>query len=83
MLTRVARSLAWMDDAQCRGEPGEWWLNAHYYHRGVRICDTCPVMNECGEWGKYMGETGLWGGVALIEGEAVPFPRFGRRKRER
>lgn len=36
------------------------------------ICESCPVRKFCLEEGVLNGETGVWGGVYLVGGRAVP-----------
>jgi len=56
----------WRQHAACRGaspaafypEPGQWNVAA----AAIAVCQTCPVVKQCGEVGA--GEVyGIWGGV--------------------
>jgi hypothetical protein len=39
-----------------------------------RYCDRCPVAERCLQYGQSNGFDGLWGGVALLDGQAQLLP---------
>ena len=56
----------WMKKAACRGMDTNIWFpekgettNANI---AMQICQTCPVIKECGEYGAYE-KNGIWGGL--------------------
>jgi WhiB family redox-sensing transcriptional regulator len=66
----------WMDRAACRGRPGRWWFTASTRRRAIRICQRCPVRDECLAYAiDYDEQYGVWGG--LTAGERCA-PRHGR-----
>jgi len=69
-------SRAWMSGAVCAQiDPDLWFAEEGNYHASIeakRICQTCPVLAECGEYAiKGNILYGIWGGMTLRERQAV------------
>jgi hypothetical protein len=56
---------AWMDRAECRSYPAEWWFEVKSTRRrAIRVCGQCPVRAECLAHALDNGELGgVWGGT--------------------
>ena len=44
--TRLSGSSSWLDHAACRGL-NDVFFDAHMWDYAKRICDACPVRDEC------------------------------------
>lgn len=42
-------------------------LNQGNYTEAKKICQQCPHLAECAEWGIYNEEYGMWGGMTPAE----------------
>jgi hypothetical protein len=52
--------------AACADHPAEWWFpnsEASNWQLAARICDHCPLLHGCREWGIEHLEAGVWGGL--------------------
>lgn len=68
-------TFTWKDVGSCRGMPTEYFFETYEtdpIHRlnTDEVCLTCPVMTACLLYGGENKETGLWGGVYLVNGKA-------------
>ena len=69
---RVRISMSWIHNAACRGKNPDYWHppdgQPWLIHKGIKICQTCPVKQQCLEyalsftpiednWGIYAGYT--------------------------
>jgi len=70
---RVRGNVAWLEQAACRGHDPEMWFDPARYQDAKKICNTCPVILRCREYGKREPD-GVWGG--RIHG-AIRRPRTG------
>lgn len=66
----------WRDHAACKGYPVDWWFpekggNHHSGYRARRICGSCPVREECQDYGIARNEPGIWGGLNIKERRRV------------
>jgi WhiB family redox-sensing transcriptional regulator len=67
---RLAQRQPWMSEGLCRGSsasffPSETRTNrvpAEKYAEAVKVCQSCPVILECREYGKDE-RFGVWGGT--------------------
>ena len=50
---------AWFPDMVGGFRPENW--------AAMRICKTCPVMDECLEWALHHERWGIWGGTSASE----------------
>lgn len=77
-----AKALAgWQDRAACRGKPIEFFFgdaadadrNAALEVEGRRVCNGCPVREECFAWALSGGRDvyGMWGGTTKTEREKL------------
>ena len=67
----------WADEAACAGQNAEWWFPAEVGRRRTRygddsvakrICNTCPVLEQCLTHALTHDETdGVWGGLSPEE----------------
>jgi WhiB family redox-sensing transcriptional regulator len=65
----------WMKKAACLGEDVDDFFPADARRakdtRGIRrareLCESCPVIDECFEFGLKFGSTGIWGGRTQSE----------------
>lgn len=78
--------------ANCHGQdPLLFDLDAHHHVRlgpvnscwqcvdAAEICHSCPIKEECLEWGKTIRSSGLiWGGMAFERGRPKPLRRGDR-----
>lgn len=68
---RMSVNVAWMEHARCRDfEPEQWFPSGtgngarQQARRAVSICEACPVIAECFEYGKKAARGyGVWGGI--------------------
>ena len=59
-------SRAWMSGAVCAQTNPDLWFAAK------KVCQTCPVVAECGEYAIRANILyGIWGGMTLRERQAV------------
>ena len=59
-------SQPWMDQAECKGHPTEWWFvgRGGDMRPAKKICAECPVQTECIEYALETGCTfGMFGGL--------------------
>ncbi len=66
--------LQWQDLAACNNMPLGLFFELYETDKVVarevdNICFLCCVRNQCLAFGKRQKETGVWGGVYLINGE--------------
>lgn len=58
---------AWMQGAECRGKPTEWWFpepgNGDTSHADM-YCQRCPVAEQCLEYAIDNKLSGRWGGTS-------------------
>ena len=57
----------WQQHAACRGYPTEWFYTEHNQQimdQCRRLCDRCPVKQECLDAGLRRNELGIWGGLS-------------------
>lgn len=69
-------SRAWMSGAVCaQTNPDLWFAEEGNYQASIeakKVCQTCPVVAECGEYAiKGNILYGIWGGMTLRERQAV------------
>lgn len=55
----------WMDDAECLNHDPEIWFpeRRNQSDTAIKICRTCPVLNDCANWAKtnpYATKYGVW-----------------------
>lgn len=66
-------------EAACRGLPTEWWfptqgmnlVRTPTLRAAKELCATCPVKQECYEYGVATMSWGIWGGVTLNDGRTT------------
>lgn len=76
-------SLAWMDQAACRGiDTNVFFLDrgGHAAERARELCADCPVQVECLEFG-IKEEFGIFGGLAPRERQKIRAARRKQRQR--
>lgn len=57
---------SWLDDARCKGvDPEQFFVRGVAQSRpAVRICDRCPVKEECLSYAlEHDIDFGIWGGL--------------------
>jgi WhiB family transcriptional regulator, redox-sensing transcriptional regulator len=67
---RLAQRQPWMAHAICKGAGDVFFptetrparVNPQQYERGVKLCQSCPVIDECREYGRDE-KFGVWGGT--------------------
>lgn len=60
----------WRDDALCATVGGVFWFpeDALTYRKAIKICNECPVINECFNFAVSNHiHHGIWGGVGATE----------------
>jgi WhiB family redox-sensing transcriptional regulator len=64
----------WMKDAACRGMDPDLFMpqrgKINDVNAAVAVCHTCPVINECREYGRHE-RFGIWGGLSGRERRAL------------
>lgn len=65
----VPRKLDWISAAVCASaDPEEWFPEGGATsNRAKRICQTCPVINECLQYALGNDMDGIWGGTSRRE----------------
>lgn len=65
------------ENGACRGKPVHWWFPnlsnmltpkqrlemREAMNSAVKVCDGCPVKNECLEYSLHWEPFGIWGGL--------------------
>lgn len=70
--TAPARNTDWQDHIACRGSLVDFASDSpREIAAAKRICDGCPVTQECFDHGQYRRQTGVYGGVNLVVGQPV------------
>ncbi|MFH5208533.1 WhiB family transcriptional regulator [Antrihabitans spumae] len=57
--------------AACRGDanPEAWFpFPTQDYGYALSVCARCPILLQCGEFGRATGQSGVWGGRDLDRG---------------
>ena len=64
---------AWQDNAACKNSPTEWFYpeGAEINPDALYLCETCPVRNECRDYGVVYEEWGIWGGLSASQRRRV------------
>lgn len=64
---------AWRDRAECaKADPAIFYPTKGNQTLLARaVCDTCPVVQECGSWAIGNETSGVWGGMSETEVTAV------------
>lgn len=65
---------SWQQLSLCSGMDTELFYDQYESSSKVakqvdQMCLSCPVMNECLQWGTENSETGVWGGIYLVSGK--------------
>ena len=64
-------STAWMDAAACKDSPTNLFFPSEgstgaptmsQVDRAIAVCQTCTVVDQCGEFGRQTVSVGIWGG---------------------
>lgn len=87
MLTDILKMGDWVDDAECRGQPLEWWFPLEFNKQASNIkaakaiCRRCPVREDCLEYAMsyphtYMSLPGIWGGLTEAERRQLDSDRY-------
>jgi WhiB family redox-sensing transcriptional regulator len=66
----MPEGMEWMLEAKCRGAaPGEFFpSDGSGVERAMRVCQGCPVRDECLEYAlEHRIEHGVWGGASERE----------------
>lgn len=72
----MADSPDWHKQAECQHhDPNMWFPTDDRFEqenvaRAKTICRSCPVINECAEWGVRHENYGIWGGMTANELDA-------------
>jgi hypothetical protein len=60
-------NMDWADEAACKDTPLDIWfteLGFHADQEAIRICNRCPVINQCRDYAINNDQTdGIWGGM--------------------
>ena len=87
MLTESLKMCDWVNDAECRGQPLEWWFPMEFNKQASNIktakaiCRQCPVREDCLEYAMsyphtYMSLPGIWGGLTEAERRQLDSDRY-------
>lgn len=87
MLTETLKMGDWVNAAECRGQPLEWWFPLEYNKQASNIkaakaiCRQCPVREDCLEYAMsyphtYMSLPGIWGGLTEAERRQLDSDRY-------
>lgn len=65
----VPKEFDWMREAVCASaDPEEWFPEkGGTSYKAQRICQTCPVINECLQYALDHNLAGIWGGTSAKE----------------
>lgn len=79
----VNRATRWQHLGLCNGADVRLFFESYEEDSVIaeqvdQICDGCPVQRVCLASGTSRNETGVWGGVYLVDGR--PSPEFNRHK---
>ena len=77
----------WVDDAECRGQPLEWWFPLEFNKQAANIktakeiCGRCSVRKNCLEYAMsypqtYLSLPGIWGGLTEAERRQLDSDRY-------
>lgn len=61
---------SWTDKALCHGADPELFFNGEHYPEAKKICQWCPVIDDCLQAGLPM-PYGVWGGTGPAEREKI------------
>lgn len=64
----------WRMRAACRYGPAGWWdvdSSRAAHRQAVAVCHGCPVRAPCRGYADKYAASGVWGGVLLVEGQAL------------
>jgi WhiB family redox-sensing transcriptional regulator len=69
----------WADDGACKGkDPAMWfplggntWEERKIIREAIKICETCPVQQECLDHSLAWEQQGIWGGKTQRERDAI------------
>ena len=66
--------LTWKLDGKCRDMDVDMFFEKYeediFLRRTIdRMCSTCPIAQQCLQWGLSHNEWGVWGGIYLKDGE--------------
>lgn len=69
-----ASDVSWEDLAACRGMERDYFFDIYEEDKTLarqidQVCLSCPVIQDCLEFGQEMRGWGVWGGVYLTDGE--------------
>lgn len=72
LLSNVKLPGGWADQARCNDHPRVSWFPDHHDTAAIRaakrICEACPVRQQCLEHALRVGERwGIWGGLTTDE----------------
>ena len=62
---RPFNALEWKTQGACVGNPSYFWFSdiAAEQARAIRVCNACPVVEQCKEYALTHREYGVWGGL--------------------
>jgi len=65
---RPFAALEWRTRGACVGNPPHYWYSdiAAEQAKAIRICNTCPVIDECKSYALGHREYGIWGGITEL-----------------
>lgn len=65
--------MTWQDQARCQGTPiGVFYADGHYVTaRAQKLCESCPVSEECLEYALENEDYGTWAGTTPIERKKI------------
>jgi WhiB family redox-sensing transcriptional regulator len=72
--------LSWQEQAECRRHPKWMFFSDATIDLAKRICDRCPVEDQCLRYALATNQEGVWGGTSDKERRGKPARRV-RRKR--
>ena len=55
-----------IDNLDGKSSPGYIDMKA-----SIAICNTCPIVNECLDWGLHHESNGIWGGTSAVAREDI------------
>ena len=87
MLSDILKMGDWVDDAECRGQPLEWWFPLEFNKQSSNIktakmiCGRCKVRDQCLEYAMsypqgYLILPGIWGGLTESQRRQLHSDRY-------
>lgn len=80
MLSSTWEREPWKSQAKCRGLPRGWFFSGSDRSeedlRGLQVCGTCPVREECLDYAlRNRSDYGIFGGLTALQRKRIRWKR--------